>query len=128
VKDETTVPDVKNQFKQVLEEPERMFEMLEIDIKRQAERAVAELMKAELTAILGRGRYERESDGDAEEQPNYRNGSYHRTFATQAPGELDQREKPTGGRFRTVGCDCATPSLTNVATGMLSHAVLFAWQ
>ena len=41
-----------------------MFEMLQIDIKRQAERAVTELMKAELSQFLGRGRYERE---DAEE-------------------------------------------------------------
>ena len=49
MKDETTVPDVKNLFKQVMAEPERMFEMLQIDIKRQAERAVTELMKAELS-------------------------------------------------------------------------------
>ena len=89
MKDETTVPDVKNLFKQVMEEPERMFEMLEIDIKRQAERAVTELMKAELTEFLGRSRYERESEADAEERPNYRNGSYRRTFATQALGELE---------------------------------------
>ncbi|NBF39034.1 MAG: hypothetical protein GVY14_01330 [Spirochaetes bacterium] len=42
VKDETTVPEVTNLFKQVMDEPERMFEMHEIDIKRQAERAVIE--------------------------------------------------------------------------------------
>ncbi len=102
MKDQTTVPDVKNLFKQVMEEPERMFEMLEIDIRRQAERAVTELMKAELTEFLGRSRYERESEAGAEERPNYRNGSYRRTFATQALGELElEVPRDRNGEFQS---------------------------
>lgn len=68
--DENTVPEVKNLFKQVMEEQERMFGMLHIDSKRQAERAVNELMKAELTELLGRGRYEREGSEDREQRQN----------------------------------------------------------
>jgi predicted NAD/FAD-binding protein len=53
------VPEVKNLVRLVMEEPERMFELLHIDTKRQAERAVTELMKAELTQFLGRAQYGR---------------------------------------------------------------------
>jgi transposase-like protein len=102
VKDESTVPEVKNLFKQVIEEPKRMFELLHIDIKRQAKRAVTELMKAELTEFLGRSRYERESEADAKERPNYRNGTYRRTFATQALGELElEAPRDRNGEFQS---------------------------
>lgn len=102
MKDENTVPDVKNLFKQVMEEPERMFDMLQIDIKRQAERAVRELMKAELTEFLGRSRYERENGSEENERPNYRNGSYKRTFVTQALGELElEVPRDRNGEFQS---------------------------
>ena len=102
MKDENTVPDVKNLFKQVMEEPERMFDMLQIDIKRQAERAVRELKKAELTEFLGRSRYERENGSEENERPNYRNGSYKRTFVTQALGELElEVPRDRNGEFQS---------------------------
>lgn len=102
MKNENTIPDVKNLFKQVMEEPERMFEMLQVDIKQQAERAVKELMKAELTEFLGRSRYERENGADENERPNYRNGSYKRTFATQALGELElEVPRDRNGEFQS---------------------------
>ena len=102
MKDENTVPDVKNLFKQVMEEPERMFDMLQIDIKRQAERAVKELMKAELTEFLGRSRYERENGSEENVRPNYRNGSYKRTFVTQALGELElEVPRDRNGEFQS---------------------------
>ena len=102
MKDENTVPDVKNLFKQVMEEPERMFDMLQIDIKRQAERAVRELMKAELTEFLGRSRYERENGSEENERPNYRNGSYKGTFVTQALGELElEVPRDRNGEFQS---------------------------
>ena len=62
MKDENTVPDVKNLFKQVMEQPERMFDMLQIDIKHQAERAIKELLKAERERI--NARIEALLDGD----------------------------------------------------------------
>lgn len=40
MKDGNTAPNVKNLLERVREEPERMFEMLQIDIKRQAQRGV----------------------------------------------------------------------------------------
>jgi len=102
VKNENTVPDVKNLFKQVMEQPERMFDMLQIDIKHQAERAIKELLKAELTQFLGRSRYERESGGEEGQRPNYRNGSYKRMFATQALGELElEVPRDRNGEFQS---------------------------
>ena len=58
-------------FRAVLEKPEKMFEMLKIDIKEQAEITVRELIKLELTGFLGREKYERISK---EKKGGYRNG------------------------------------------------------
>lgn len=98
--DGNSLPDVKNLFKKVMEEPERMFEMLHVDIKRQAEEAVKELLKAELSEYLGRGRYERSEQKP--ERKNYRNGSYTRSFVSEHLGELDiEVPRDRNGEFQS---------------------------
>jgi len=98
--DGNSLPDVKNLFKKVMEEPERMFEMLHVDIKRQAEEAVKELLKAELSEFLGRGRYERSEQEP--ERKNYRNGSYIRSFVSEHLGELDiEVPRDRNGEFQS---------------------------
>jgi putative transposase len=59
MKSMVSIPDVKSTFKELLEEPMKMFDLLRIDMKRSCERAVSELLKAELTHYLGRERYKR---------------------------------------------------------------------
>jgi putative transposase len=62
-----------------------MFELLRIDLKEQVEKAVNEMLKAELTAYLGRERYEPSAKS---ERKNYRNGSYRRSYNAKHLGEL----------------------------------------
>jgi putative transposase len=86
---EAKVPQVQNLFKQILQEPERMFELLAIDLKAQCERVIQELLKTELTQFLKREPYERVQEGGAEK--NYRNGSYVRRYGVRHLGELEIR-------------------------------------
>jgi len=65
-------------------EPEKMFEVLRVDLNRAAERAVSKLIELELTAYLGRGKYERKSGSSK----NYRNGGYARTYTAKGLGTL----------------------------------------
>ena len=85
---ETTVPEVGALFKEIMEAPERMFELFRIDMKHACEQAVKELIKAELTGFLGREKYQRTSK-DGESEKNYRNGSYHRQYTVKNVGTLD---------------------------------------
>ncbi len=43
------LPEVSEVFKEIIEPPERMFEMLRINVKHTSEMAVTELIKVELT-------------------------------------------------------------------------------
>lgn len=83
------LPDAKSIFKEILSNPEKMFDLLRIDMVKCCERAISELFKLELTEFLGREKYERvcpaaSKDSVLEEKPatfepdvvkNYRNGS-----------------------------------------------------
>ncbi len=71
------VPEVQRLFKQVMADPGSMFELLRIDLKEQVEKVVNEMLKAELTAYLGRERYEPAAKSG---RKNYRNGSYRRSY------------------------------------------------
>jgi putative transposase len=101
-----TLPDAKAIFKEILENPEKMFDMLRIDMRRCCERAISEILKVELTGHIGREKYERVSvsskesgssgtsgtsvsESGNEVEVNYRNGSYMRKFAVKGIGELD---------------------------------------
>jgi len=79
-----SVPETMETFKAILAEPEKMFEMLRVDLSKAAERAVSKLIELELTGFLGRETYEGKSRGNK----NYRNGSYQRTYTAKGLGTL----------------------------------------
>lgn len=92
MKNELTLPDAKSIFKEVLADPEKMFDMLRIDLRRCGERAIAEILKSELTEFLGRKKYERRSAlslEQSDDELNYRNGFYKRKFTAKGIGELN---------------------------------------
>ncbi len=116
MKSMVSVADAKSIFKELLEEPMKMFDLLRIDMKRTCEKAVSELLKTELTLYLGRERYKRSpnqtirstqalSTTSAEdsvstsldlspacvscpEKENYRNGYYSRVYTVKGIGNL----------------------------------------
>lgn len=113
-----SIPESKEIFKEILKNPETMFDMLRIDMKRCCEQAISELLKCELTLHLGREKYERvlhqcsqllegregtEGTADSENgsshpvsvsggvvggRVNYRNGSYMRKYSAKGIGEM----------------------------------------
>ena len=86
LKTEVNVPEVKEMFKEIMEQPEKMFDMLRIDLKESCERAVSAMIRAELTDFLGREKYTRQ---DKQIQcRNYRNGSYTRNYTVKKLGTL----------------------------------------
>lgn len=90
MKTEANVPEVKEIFKEIMEAPEKMFELFRIDMRAACERAVTELIKVELTQFLGREKYQRDTDNLPEgEKKNYRNGSYPRSYTVKNVGTLD---------------------------------------
>jgi len=70
-------------MKEIQENPARIFEMLTMNVRKDVGAYLTNLMKAELTHVLGRGDYER-SKGN----PNHRNGSYPRNFCIKGIGEV----------------------------------------
>jgi len=82
------LPEVREVFKEIMEAPERMFEMFRINMKHACERAVTELIKVELTQFLGREKYQRSTGGEGAEK-NYRNGSYHRSYTAKNIGTME---------------------------------------
>jgi len=82
-----SITNAKSIFKEVMEEPGKMFDLLRVDIRSACEQAVSELIKAELTLFMGREKYQRLSSGEKEEC-NYRNGFYERTYTAQSIGTL----------------------------------------
>jgi putative transposase len=106
-----SIPDFRSLIKEVAEEPEKVFDLLKIDMRRSFERAVSELIKAELTSFLGRERYERYpakkveaegEDGKAGDLTNYRNGYYSRTYTVKNVGTLKvQISRDRLGKFNS---------------------------
>jgi len=88
MKTDANVPEVKEIFKEIMETPERMFEMFRIDMKQACEKAVTELIKVELTRHLGREKYQR-SPAESGLVKNYRNGCYPRSYTVKNIGTLD---------------------------------------
>lgn len=78
-----SVPEVIRLMKEIQENPARIFEMLTMNVRKDVGAYLTNLMKAELTHVLGRGDYER-SKGN----PNHRNGSYPRNFCIKGIGEV----------------------------------------
>lgn len=76
--------EVKEVFKEIMISPEKMFEMLDVNMKDVVEKTLSELLKVELTSYLGREKYQR-TKGEV----NYRNGSYRRGYAVKGAGIVD---------------------------------------
>jgi len=78
-----SVPEVVSLIKELQENPSRIFEMATMNVQKDVGNYLTNLMKAELTHVLGREKYER-GQGDT----NHRNGSYPREFCVKGIGEV----------------------------------------
>ena len=98
MKVEVNVPEVVSLFKEIQKQPEKLFEMIRMDIRETVGQYLSHLMDMELTHFLGRRRYERTGEGN----PNHRNGSYDRGFTLKGIGPV-QVEVPRDrkGEFKT---------------------------
>ncbi len=79
----TSVSEIVTLFKEIQQEPSKMFELIRTNIKEQVGNYISELLDIELKDHLKRDRYERSDEDD----PNYRNGSYDRRFCMKSVGE-----------------------------------------
>jgi putative transposase len=97
MKVEISVPEVVRIFKEIQAQPERLFEMIRMDLRESVGKYLSEMMKVELTHFLGRDCYER-IEGDI----NHRNGSYPRCFTLKGIGEVGvEIPRDRKGQFRT---------------------------
>ena len=78
-----SVTELKNVFKEIQRQPERIFEMMRTEMNQSVGQYLSDLMRAELSRFLGREPYER-----TEAETNHRNGSYKRQFAMKRFGEV----------------------------------------
>lgn len=84
MKIDLSVPEVVELFNEIQQAPEKLFEMMRLDIRKIAGEYLSCLMEAELTIHLGRKRYER-----CRLEVNHRNGSYPRKFSLKGIGEVE---------------------------------------
>jgi len=80
---EISVPEVVEVFKEIREQPEKVFEMIRVDMRETVGQYLTQLMRAELTDFLGRQPYERN-----QKHCNHRNGTYERNFALKGIGQV----------------------------------------
>jgi len=101
MKIEISVPEVVSVFKEIQNQPQKIFEMVRLEVKEVVGRYLTEMMNAELTHFLGREPYERK--GESEETPtNYRNGSYGRNFTIKGIGEVSVKvPRDRNGDYQT---------------------------
>jgi len=79
---ELSIPKVADIIQVIQKQPERLFEMIRVDIRQSVSELLSGLIKKELEHFLGRAPYEREGDG------NYRNGTYNRHFTLKGIGKV----------------------------------------
>lgn len=97
MKVEISVPEVVSIFKEIQEQPEKIFEMIRVEIRENVGEYLSELMKAELTRFLCRESYER-----VEGEIDHRNGSYGRHFTLKGIGEVGVKvPRDRDGNFKT---------------------------
>ena len=97
MKIEISVPEVVSVFKEIQTQPEKVFEMIRLDVREAVGKYLTEMMNAELTHFLGRKPYERN-----EEKSNYRNGSYGRNFTIKSIGEVSVKvPRDRDGEYET---------------------------
>jgi putative transposase len=123
-----SVPEVVSLMKEVQENPARIFEMVTMNVQKDVGDYLTNLMKAELTHVLGREEYERRRG-----KANHRNGSYPRNFCIKGIGEVAVRvPRDRNGEYRTqvlprskryeerIAEDLSIMYLTGVSTRTLS--------
>jgi len=94
---EVSVPEVVKVFKEIQNQPQKIFEMVRLEVQEIVGRYLTEMMNAELTHFLGREPYERKEETD-----NYRNGSYKRDFTLKGIGEVSVKvPRDRNGEYRT---------------------------
>lgn len=77
------VPEVREFINDIIQAPKKVFDLIRFNMQETVGKYLSDLMNAELTMFLGRGRYERRSRNG-----NYRNGSYERHFTLKGIGEV----------------------------------------
>jgi putative transposase len=97
MKVEISVPELVETFKEIQKQPEKLFEMIRLDIRETVGQYLTSLMNAELTDFLGREPYER-----ARGEVNHRNGNYERHFTLKSIGEVGVNvPRDRKGAFKT---------------------------
>ena len=81
MKVDISVPEVVEIFKEIEKKPERLFEMIRVDVRESVGQYLSELMNKELSHFLGRKSYERNQDSD-----NHRNVSYNPSLTLKGIG------------------------------------------
>lgn len=95
---EINVPEVFEVFKEICVAPEKLFDMMRLDLREIAGNYLTALMEWELTIHLGRKRYERRRG-----TVNHRNGSYPRHFTIKGIGEVEIKvPRDRQGTFQTA--------------------------
>jgi putative transposase len=128
MKVEISVPEVVSVFKEIKQQPERIYEMIRTEVRENVGQYLSRLMDTELTHFLGRERYEH-SQGDV----NHRNGSYDRNFTLKGIGKVNVNvPRDRKGDFNTqviprskryeeeIRVDVSMMFLTGVSTRTLS--------
>jgi len=97
VKIELSLTEVKDIYNSIQEHPDKLFEILRVDIKESVGQYLSELMRVELTHFLGRKPYER-----CDDDVNHRNGTYERNFTLKKLGNIDVKvPRDRNGEFTT---------------------------
>ncbi len=97
MKIEISVPEVVSVFKEIQTQPEKLFEMIRLDVREAVGKYLSEMMNTELTHFLGRKPYER-----SDEETNYRNGFYGRNFTLKGIGEVSVKvPRDRNGEYET---------------------------
>ena len=98
MKVEIRLPEAVNLFKEIQQQPEKLFEMIRMDIRDSVGQYLSKLMEMELTHFLGRKPYERRD----QEDPNHRNGSYDRNFTLKGVGPVEvEVPRDRKGEYKT---------------------------
>lgn len=84
MKVDISVPEVVEIFNEIEKYPNRLFDMIRVEIRERVGKYLTQIMRAELTHFLGRDSYERGC-----EAVNHRNGSYDRNFTLKGIGEVN---------------------------------------
>lgn len=94
---EISVPELIGIFNEIQQQPEKLFDMIRLDIQQTVGEYLSAMMNAEMAHFLGRKPYER-AGGNC----NHRNGSYDRKYTLKGIGNVQVRvPRDRNGEFQT---------------------------